>query len=195
MKENPWKTLSEENVYDNPWIQVSHNRVINPNGGEGIYGKVSFKNLAIGIIPIDNELNTWLVGQYRYTIDEYSWEIPMGGGKIGIPAIESAKRELKEETGIIAKNWDLISKIHTSNSVTDELGFTYLAQDLSFEDTEFEETERLEIKKLPLLEAFELVMKNEITDSLSQAGILKAHIFADYDKNQIRIPESNTIKI
>ncbi len=195
MKENPWKTISEENVYDNPWINVSHNRVINPNGGEGIYGKVSFKNLAIGVIPIDNELNTWLVGQYRYTINEYSWEIPMGGGKIGVPAIDSAKRELKEETGIIANKWNPISKIHTSNSVTDEVGYIYLAQDLSFEATEFEETERLEIKKLPLKEAFQRVMNNEITDSLSQAGILKAHLFADYEHNLIRIPESFILKI
>ncbi len=195
MKENPWQTISKKEVYDNPWINVTHRDVINPNGGKGIYGKVSFKNLAIGIIPIDEHLNTWLVGQYRYTLEEYSWEIPMGGGIIGVPALESAKRELKEETGIIANDWNLISKIHTSNSVTDEVGFTYLAQGLKFEETEFEETERLEIKKIHLADAYEMVMKNEITDSLSQAGILKAHLFADYDTNILNIPKDFTLKI
>lgn len=195
MKENPWKTISKKNVYDNPWINVSHHDVINPSGGKGIYGKVSFKNLAIGIIPVDENLNTWIVGQYRYTLDEYSWEIPMGGGQIGVPALESAKRELKEETGIIAENWKVISKIHTSNSVTDEVGFTFIAYGLKFKETEFEETERLEIKKIHLSDAYEMVMKNEITDSLSQAGILKAHFFADYENKKLNIPEDYTLEI
>ena len=118
----------------------------------------------------------------------------MGGGEIGIEALKSAERELKEETGILAKKWHLISKIHTSNSVTDEVGYTFIARDLSFEETEFEETEQLEIKKLHLSEAFDMVMNNEITDSLSQAGILKAHFLADYEKNEINIPDEFILK-
>jgi 8-oxo-dGTP pyrophosphatase MutT (NUDIX family) len=114
----------------------------------------------------------------------------MGGGKIGISKLESAMRELKEETGISAAKWSLISRIHTSNSVTDEEGFTFIAQDLSYDEPEFEETERLEIRKLHLSEAVEMVMKNEITDSLSQSGLLKAHYMADYDKSEMIIPES-----
>ena len=194
MEENPWKTLSPKEIYDNPWITVKHNDVINPNGGKGIYGIVSFKNLAIGIIPLDENLNTWLVGQYRYALNEYSWEIPMGGGKIGVSPLLSAQRELKEETGIIAKEWSLISRIHTSNSVTDEEGFTYIAMDLSYEEPEFEETETLEIRKLPLGDAYEMVMKNEITDSLSQAGILKAHLMADYSTGRIKIEPEHSLK-
>ncbi len=188
MEENPWKTISQREIYDNPWIHVMHNEVINPNGGKGIYGIVSFKNHAIGIIPIDENLNTWLVGQYRYALNEYSWEIPMGGGRKGVSPLESAERELKEETGIIASEWTLLSRIHTSNSVTDEEGFTFIAQKLIYEEPEFEETENLEIRKLPLKKAFEMVMRNEITDSLSQAGILKAHLLADYKNNTIKIP-------
>src|SRR5574340_1052738 len=105
---NPWTTLSSEKVYDSPWIGLTKHDVTNPSGNPGTYSVVHFKNLAIGIIALGENNDTWLVGQYRYPIDEYTWEIPEGGGKIGIPPLESAKRELKEETGITAKKWTLI---------------------------------------------------------------------------------------
>lgn len=170
---NPWITLSEKKIYTNQWISVVEHEVINPSGKPGIYGKVSFLNKAIGIIPVDVELNTWLVGQYRYTLDEYSWEIPMGGGRVGEDVLENAKRELKEETGLSASKWTLIMRIHTSNSVTDEEGFVFLAEVLSAGDTSFDDTEQLEIRKLPLSEAVQLVMDGKITDAISIAGILK----------------------
>lgn len=174
MEENGnWKTLSTREVYDNPWIAIHEDEVINPGGGKGIYGKVLFKNKAIGIIPIDHEGNTWLVGQYRYTLKEYSWEIPMGGGPLGISPLESAKRELKEETGLTAEKWENIMRIHTSNSVTDEEGFIFLAGELTQGETAFEQSEELSIKKLPLSEAIAMVMEGQITDSLSIAGLLK----------------------
>ncbi len=170
---NPWKKLHEKKIYENAWIRVDEHQVLNPKGNPGIYGKVSFKNKAIGIIPLDESLNTWLVGQYRYPLNEYSWEIPMGGCPLDTDPMLSAQRELKEETGIIAGTWQKILRIHPSNSVTDEEGFIYLARDLSFGNPEFEETELLEIKKLPLSKAIEMVMKNEIMDALSIAGLLK----------------------
>ncbi|NMM48786.1 NUDIX domain-containing protein [Marinigracilibium pacificum] len=173
-KFNPWTTLDGKEVYDNPWIKVVEYRVLTPGGSKGIYGKVSFKNKAIGIIPVDEQGNTWLVGQYRYTLDEYCWEIPMGGGPIGIDMLESAKRELKEETGLIAQDWKQIMRIHTSNSVTDEEGFVYLATDLTQEEPEPEDTEILKVKKLHLSEAVEWVMNDKITDAISASGILKA---------------------
>ncbi len=170
---NPWIKISERKIYENPWIDVTEHQVINPAGKNGIYGKVSFKNKAIGIVPLDHKGSTWLVGQYRYTIDEYTWEIPTGGGPMDRDIIDSARRELKEETGIEAKKWTEILRIHTSNSVTDEEGFVFLAEDLTMGEPEFEETEKLEIRKVSILEAIEMVMKNEITDSLSIAGLLK----------------------
>ncbi len=172
-EENPWQTLSGKLIYDNPWIQVNEYDVINPKGGKGIYGKVSFKGLAIGIIPIDNEGNTWLVGQYRYTLNEYSWEIPMGGVPFDENVEEGALRELREETGLIAKRLEYLSKIHTSNSVTDEVGHVYVARELTEGATEFDETEDLEVRKLPFREALDMVLDNKITDSLSVAGILR----------------------
>lgn len=172
--ENPWSTTNSKKVYDNPWIAVREDQIINPNGNPGIYGVVSFKNLAIGIIPIDAQGNTWLVGQYRYTLDIYSWEIPMGGGPKNELPLEAAKRELREETGLTANKWTEILQIHTSNSVTDELGIAYLAQDLSQGPTDFEDTEDLQIRKLPLSEAVQLVMDGKITDAISIAALLKA---------------------
>jgi len=170
---NPWRTLESRLIYDNPWIKIDEHDVINPKGGNGIYGKVHFKNKAIGIIPIDKDLNTWLVGQYRYTLDEYSWEIPMGGGPLKDDILASAQRELKEETGISADSWEMIQRIHTSNSVTDEEGFIYLAQDLTFGETSEEETELLEVKKMPFKEALEWASEGKITDALSLAGIFR----------------------
>lgn len=174
---NPWQITSSKDIYENNWIRVREDQVINPSGNPGIYGTVHFKNKAIGIIPVDAEYNTYLVGQYRYPLGEYSWEIPMGGGPLGIDLLESAKRELKEETGITAQRWTRIARIHTSNSVTDEEGFVFLAQDLSYGDTDFEDTEQLAIRKLPFAEALEMVMRDEITDSISVGGLLKAARF------------------
>jgi 8-oxo-dGTP pyrophosphatase MutT (NUDIX family) len=171
---NPWQTLSSELKYQNPWIRVREDQVRNPQGGAGIYGVVSMKNKAIGIVPLDNEGNTWLVGQYRYTLNEYCWEIPMGGGPVELDVLESARRELREETGLLAARWTRIARLHTSNSVTDEEGFVFLAEGLTQGDSEPEETEDLRLWKLPLAQAIELVMSDRITDAISVAGLLKA---------------------
>ena len=177
--DNPWKTLTEAIVYDNPWISVSHREVLNPSGNRGIYGLVHFKNLAIGIVPLDAQLNTWLVGQYRYTLNQYSWEIPEGGGPLGSDPLESAKRELLEETGITAKKWTKVLDLHTSNSVTDEAGLTYVAQGLSFGAAQPEDTEDLQIRKLPFSEALEMVLRGEITDALAMISILKVNLLLE----------------
>ncbi|GAB2692667.1 hypothetical protein GCM10011495_01880 [Hymenobacter frigidus] len=171
---NPWRTLSTEVKYHNPWISVREDQVLNPGGGRGIYGVVSMKNKALGIVPVDAEGNTWLVGQYRYPLNEYSWEIPMGGGLLEHDILESAQRELKEETGLTAARWTRIARLHTSNSVTDEEGFVYLAEDLTAGEVEPEETEDLRLWKLPLAEAIRMVMDDRITDGVSVAGLLKA---------------------
>ena len=170
---NPWKPQSSKTIYENPWLSLHEDNVINPGGGISHYGKIHFKNLAIGIIPIDEDNNTWLVGQYRYVPDCYSWEIPMGGGPLNIEPLASAKRELKEETGLSAEYWEELMQLHTSNSVTNERGLIYVARDLTEGETEFEETEDLKIEKLPLEEAFDRVMSGEITDAISVAGLLK----------------------
>jgi len=174
--DNPWKTLESKPVYDNPWISVREDDVKNPSGGDGIYGVVHFKNLAIGVIPVDDEQHTWLVGQFRYALNEYSWEIPMGGSPLEDDPIEGAIRELREETGLTAGNWQTLMKVHPSNSVTDEIGIIYLATELEQGETEHEDTEELIIKRLPLTHAFEMTLDNEITDCMSAAALLRLNI-------------------
>jgi 8-oxo-dGTP pyrophosphatase MutT (NUDIX family) len=172
--QNPWKTLRTEDIYENPWIKLEHHQVLNPAGGKGIYGKVHFKNKAIGIVALDEDDNTWLVGQHRYTLNEWSWEIPEGGGPIGHDVLESAQRELKEETGLEAASWVMILRAHLSNSVSDEEGFVFLAEGLKQGKSNLEETEAdMKVWKLPFKEALQMVMDGKITDSLSVMGILK----------------------
>jgi ADP-ribose pyrophosphatase len=178
-EKNSWKTLNTEVKFETPWITVTKHDILNPAGKPGIYGVVSFKNIAIGILPLDKDRNTWLVGQWRYPLKQYSWEIPEGGGPHGIDPLVSAKRELKEETGLIAKKYTELSRIHTSNSVSDEYGILYLAQDLEQSEAEPEESEDLQLKKVPFDEAYQMVMDGRITDSLSMVAILKTRILID----------------
>ncbi len=173
---NPWIVKSKKIVYDNAWVQIQHHEVINPSGGDGIYGVVHLKNYAIGIIPIDENGYTWLVGQYRYPLDVYSWELPEGGGPLEDDPLESAKRELREEVGITANKWTKIMDIHTSNSITDELGFVYVAQDLTFGETEHEEVEEIVIRKVHFNELVDMIMNGQITDSITIASVLKLQL-------------------
>lgn len=174
MEGNNWKTIHKETTYENPWIRVEHRDVITPSGNPGIYGVVRFKNKAIGIVPVDDAGFIYLVGQYRYPLEEYSWEIPEGGGPLGEDPLATARRELKEETGLTAERWRQIGRVHTSNSVTDEEGFIFLAQGLTPGDAQPEETEELVLKKVSLADAVDMVMRSEITDSISVCGILMA---------------------
>lgn len=171
--DNPWQTISSNEVYDNPWISIRHEEVIKPSGELGIYGVAHFKLMAAAVVPLDKEGNIWLVGQFRYTLNQYSWEIPMGGGDLHTDSLTTAKRELKEETGLIADKWTSLGRLHTSNSVTDEVGYMYLAEALTQKEPEPDDTEVLQTKKVKLKEAVRMVMDSEITDSLSVAAILK----------------------
>ena len=173
---NPWTILSRRPIYDNNWIGLTEFEVINPGGGKGIYGKVHFKSIAIGILPLDEALNTWLVGQYRFPLDQYSWEIPEGGGYFEVPPADSARRELLEETGLVAGEWTQIMEMHLSNSVSDERALLFLARDLRQEEACPEETEQLVVRKLPFEEAYQMVEKGQITDSMSVAAILKVKL-------------------
>ncbi|RAJ08901.1 NUDIX domain-containing protein [Chitinophaga skermanii] len=175
-EQNPWQVLSSDIKYDNKWIKVTEHQVINPSGGNGIYGTVHFKNLAIGVIALDEQMNTYLVGQFRFPLEQFSWEIPEGGGAIGEDPLEGAKRELLEETGLVAQSWRPIIHMHLSNSVSDEASIVYLAQNLSQHEAEPEETEQLYTKKVPFETAYEMVKNHQITDSMSVAAILKIRL-------------------
>lgn len=179
---NPWTTLSAELVYENPWIKVTKHDVLNPSGNMGLYTVVHFKNIAIGIIPLDEDYNTWIVGQYRFPLEQYSWEIIEGGGPLAEDPLQSAKRELLEEAGIVANKWTKIQEMHLSNSVSDEAAIIYVAKDLEFREAEPEETEQLQIRKVSFKVLYRMVLDGEITDSLSVAGVLKTKLLIDEGK-------------
>ena len=173
---NPWTVLAQRVIYDNQWIGLTEYDVINPSGGKGIYGKVRFKNLAVGVLPLDKEGYTWLVGQYRFPLEAYSWEIPEGGGDPLVAPVESARRELLEETGLIAAKWTALMEMHLSNSVSDERAYIFLAQDLEQKEAQPDDTEQLVVRRLRFEEAWSMVEKGEITDSMSVAAILKVKL-------------------
>lgn len=175
-----WTELSRDEIYDNPWIKVTESKVLNPNGGEGIYGVVHFKNLAIGVIPLDEEGNTWIVGQHRFPFDgKYTWEIIEGGGPLDDKPEDSARRELMEEAGIKAEKLELIQEMDLSNSATTEKAMIYLARGLSFHKAQPDETEDLAIRKISFEDLYQMVLKGEVVDSLSVAGVLKLKILLD----------------
>lgn len=168
-----WKKLSSRVAWENDWMAVLEDEVVNPGGGRNLYGHIHFKSRAVAIVPIDDAGNTWLVGQTRYTLGEWSWELPMGGAPLDEEPLAAARRELKEETGLTAGDWSELMRLHTSNSITDESGIVYVARQLTEGDTAFEETEDLEVRKLPLEDAVEMARRGEITDAISVAALLR----------------------
>lgn len=175
---NPWTVLSQATAYENAWIRVNHHEVTNPAGNPGVYGTVHFKNHAIGIVPIDEKGHVVLVGQYRFPIASYSWEIPEGGGHPGTPILESAQRELREESGLVAGCWLEILDMDLSNSVTDERGTAFLAWDLNVATAEPDETEQLQVVRVPFWQAVERAKQGEIRDSLSIAALFRVALMA-----------------
>ena len=158
---NPWTKLSSEVKYENPWIKIIEDKVLNPVGKDGIYGVVHFKTRAIAIIPLDEDNNTWIVGQYRYPLNSYEWEVIEGGCPEGTPPIDTAKRELIEEAGIVAEKFEMILEMQLSNSTTDEISYTYIARQLRHIEAQPEEDEQLCIKKLPFSEVYEMAMRGD----------------------------------
>ena len=175
-EKNPWTTLDKKLVYESPWIGVSHHNVLNPAGKPGTYSVVHFKNFAIGVLPLDENFNTWIVGQYRYPFNLFTWEIPEGGGQLNIDPLESAKRELEEECGIIADKFTFIQHMQLSNSATDEVAYLYIAQGLSFTKSQPGDDEELHVKKIHFDTLYEMVLKGEVTDSLTVAAVLKTKL-------------------
>lgn len=174
---NPWRKLASRNVYDNAWISVREDSVIRPDNEEGIYGVVHFKNLAIGILAIEDDF-LYLVGQYRYALDSYSWEIPEGGCAEGEDPLVAAQRELLEETGLRAGRWERMGEAHLSNSVTDEHAIWFLATNLTQGQQEPEGTEQLQVRRVHFQEVLEMAIKGEITDALSLLAIMNYQITA-----------------
>ena len=190
-KKGPWTIRSKRNIYDNRWIQVTHHDVLTPAGDPGVYGTVHFKHWAVGVVPIDSDLNTYLVGQYRFPLDRYSWEVPEGGGSLDGDPEEAARRELREETGLEAGSLLRLLEADLSNSVTDERATVFLAWDLAQGAAAPDPTERLEVRRLPLTEAFRMVASGEIRDGLSVISLQAVQLM--YLENRLPIASPGTL--
>ncbi|MCC6178981.1 MAG: NUDIX hydrolase [Chloroflexi bacterium] len=174
---NPWQRRSSRPIYENPWIAVREDQVIRPDGNPGIYGVVHFQHWAIGVVPLTDDGDTFLVGQYRYTLDHYSWEIPEGGGEMTETPLEAARRELLEEAGIEAATWTYLGEAHLSNSATDEVGAVFLAEGLTLGQARPDGTEDLQLRRVPFAEAVGMALTGEISDALAVVGLLRADYY------------------
>lgn len=174
-KIGPWRITSENSVFDNPWINLVDHRVIHPDGSEGEYGVVRFKNIAVGVLPINSDGTVPLVGQHRFPHNRYSWELPEGGAPLHEDPLAAAKRELMEETGFAAHAWSELTQFDISNSVTDEKAICYLAWDLEAGNASPEPSEALTLKQVSFKSLLEMVMSGEITDSLTIVMTLTAY--------------------
>jgi 8-oxo-dGTP pyrophosphatase MutT (NUDIX family) len=173
-----WEVTSQKVVYDNPWITLTEYQTVAPTGRPALYGKVSFKNRGIGIVPLHADGTVTLVGQNRFPCSNYSWEIPEGGAPLDEDPLEGAKRELAEEVGLEAGDWREILRMELSNSVTDEFSHGFLAMDLTLTATAPDETEDLAVVRVPFAQALDAAVSGHMPDSLTVALLLRVHHMA-----------------
>jgi 8-oxo-dGTP pyrophosphatase MutT (NUDIX family) len=172
----PWTRRTRRVAYENPWITIWHDEVIRPDGEPGVYGVVHFANLAVGVLALDPAGRVALVGQHRYALDRYSWEIPEGGVPAGESALDGAKRELQEETGVQAEHWIELCRSDLSNSVSDEEAILYLATGLTHGDSTPEGTESLDVRWVPFDEVLAMTLDGRITDAMTILAVHRAAI-------------------
>lgn len=174
----PWGVSSSRVVYDNPWITLTEFQAVAPTGRPALYGKVGFKNQAIGIVPLHDDGTVTLVGQNRFALANYSWELPEGGAPHGEDPLDGAKRELAEEVGLQAADWRLILRMELSNSVTDEIAYGFLAMGLSPVAGEPDETEDFAVARVPFRDALDAAVAGHMPDAITVALLLRTHHMA-----------------
>lgn len=171
---NPWKTVSSRVVYENPWIKVREDQVLRPDGQPGIYGVVDTR-VATGVVALTPAREVYLVGQWRYPFDAYSWEIVEGGADEGEDPDHAIRRELQEEAGLVAASWrPLGGEVWLSNCFSSEVARLYVAEDLSEVPAAPDGTEELAVMKVPLAEAVRRVTSGEIKDAMSVIALMRA---------------------
>jgi 8-oxo-dGTP pyrophosphatase MutT (NUDIX family) len=170
-RNGPWNRRSRRVAYENPWVTVWHDEVDRPDGSPGIYGVVHFASAAVGVIVLDAHDRVLLVGQHRYTLDAYSWELPEGGVPAGESPLDGVQRELREETGVAATDWRELLRFHLSNSITDETGVLFAARAVSEGEPDPDPSEELATRWVPFAETLEMIGDGRITDALTIMAI------------------------
>ena len=174
----PWRDHGARTVFDNPWMTVTEHAATAPTGKPATYGKIHFKNLALAVLPLHGDGTVTLVGQHRFAMMDYVWEIPEGGGPLDVDPLESIKRELREEAGLEAADWRELLRFQISNSLTDERGIGWLAMDFTPAPTDPDATEAIAVERVPFREALDAVLSGWITDAMSMAMLLRAYHMA-----------------
>ena len=173
MPHNPWKTKASRVAYENAWIRVREDQVIRPDGEPGIYGVIEIRP-SVGVVAIDNSERVILVGQWRYSVNRYSWEVPRGGSHPGeSDMLEVAKRELAEEAGVLAENWQVLGPVDVCNGVADDVQTLFLATKLRQTERRLDPEEEIQVEWRPFKEAIGMVMDGRITEVCSIAALLK----------------------
>lgn len=169
---NPWKTLGSRIVYQNAWLRLREDAVLRPDGKEGIYSVVELRP-SVGIVALNADREIVLVGQWRYPLGRYSWEIPRGGSLEGeTDLLAAAQRELQEEAGIAARQWQRLGAVDVNNGVTSDVQHLFLATGIEERKTQPEPVEEIAIRWTSLKDAVRMATSGEISEVCSVAAIL-----------------------
>ena len=172
--QNPWKTISTRMAYENAWIRVREDQVIRPDGGPGIYGVIEIRP-SVAVVAIDEQDRVVLVGQWRYSVNRFSWELPRGGSNPGeANLLEVAKRELAEETGLRAEHWRELGPVDVCIGVSDDVQTLYLATGLSRTEQRLDPEEEITVEWRPFEEAVKMAIDGRIREVCSIAALLRA---------------------
>jgi 8-oxo-dGTP pyrophosphatase MutT (NUDIX family) len=172
---------SSEIKYQNPWITVREDKVLHPNGQAGIFGVVNYGS-GVAILPIDDDGNVYLVREYKYALGDWSLEVAAGGIEPNEPPETAARRELKEELGIVAGKWTYLGSVHPITTIIEHVQHQFLARNLSFGAAELEETEQIELVKMPIEDTYELIKTGKIVNGAAIALILRAMLFLNEER-------------
>lgn len=182
MPRNPWKTKASRIVYENHWVRVREDEVIRPDGGPGIYGVIEIRP-SVGVVAINERDEVVLVGQWRYSVNRYSWEIPRGGSHPGERnMLDVAKRELAEEAGVLAERWQVLGSVDNCNGVADDTQTLYLATGLSGTAMNLDPEEEIVVQWQPFQEALRMAMDGRITEVCSVAALLRVALLRNGTK-------------